>query len=62
MKRRLRVSALSAPIAALLSDVLELTDHAIDLIVGHPPHQGGHADAHNVNVVFSFHEPPNRAS
>jgi hypothetical protein len=54
VKRGLRVSALSVPIAALLGNVLEVTNHSVDLIVGHPPDQCRHRDADNVEVVFGF--------
>lgn len=62
VKRSLPVSALAGSIAALLRDVLELTDHAVDLIVRHPPNERRQCDAYDVDVVYGFHEPSGRTA
>jgi hypothetical protein len=54
------MSALAGPIAALLRDVLELTDHAVDLIVGHPPDERRQGDPYDVDVIYGFHERSGR--
>jgi hypothetical protein len=55
MIRSLRVDAFARPVTALFGDVLELPDHPVDLVVGHPPDKRRREDTRDVDVVFGFH-------